>query len=448
MISMCVTDALTLKKPRETARRLVKFCFYVGISIWIANDCQRTSIDLAIRYLDTSGNWVSHAMQAPDKILRAFGSWFAEQVGPQESAEEILELAEAAGFALSGNATHRHLNAMLCGLDSKVLGDEQIVGQFRDALQESREQGACEQWLGMLADEALKLSRRIRKQVDYSRLPTSVSEVAADILKKRLHGEGGRIVLVGSGEMTGDLASRMAGWYKVALHFVNRTVASAERLGREHGGTWQSLAEFQKNPLDFDHLVSATSAPDPVLGVAMMKRLPKQDQERLILDLGVPADSETAIALLPGFERLDVLEVGAQAEANEEVARSLRRRVRPMLREGGLHFREKIFRRHLSPIASRLRSSVEERARNEAARWAKSRLAHLDDADLALFQEFALRLADQTVQVPLVALRKTLREMPMGEMILQRLRSEGRRAAEQTGVESDVLRAEADFKES
>lgn len=392
--------------------------------------------------------WVSHAMQAPDKVLRAFGEWFAEQAGPEICPEEILGLADSAGFALSGNATHRHLNAMLCGLDSKVLGDEQVVGQFRDALQEARDQGACEQWLGMLADEALKLSRRIRKQVDYSRLPTSVSEVAADILKKRLRGEGGRIVLVGSGEMTVDLANRLAGWNKVALHFVNRTVAAAEALGREHGGTWQSLADFQANPLDFDHLVTATAAPDFILSASMMKRLPAQEQERLILDLGVPADSDPEIAALPGFERLDVLEVGARAEANEEVAQGLRRRVRPLLREGGLHFREKIFRRHLSPIASKLRSSVEERARNEAARWAKTKLAHLDAEDLALFEQFALRLADQTVQVPLVALRKTLREMPMGELILKRLRTEGRRAAQETREETDILRVEADFKES
>lgn len=392
--------------------------------------------------------WVSHAMQAPDKILRAFGEWFAAQAGAGENSEAILSLADSAGFALSGNATHRHLNAMLCGLDSKVLGDEQIVGQFRDAVQEARDQGACEQWLGMLADEALKLSRRIRKQVDYSRLPTSVSEVAADILRKRLHGEGGRIVLIGSGEMTQDLAARICGWNKVALHFVNRTVASAEKLARAFGGTWQSLEEFQTNPHDFDHLVTATAAPDFILDASLMQSLPQQDQPRLILDLGVPADSDPAIAALPGFERLDVLEVGARAEANEEVGQALRRRVRPMLREGGLHFREKIFRRHLSPIANKLRSSVEERARNEAARWAKTRLAHLDAEDLALFEQFALRLADQTVQVPLVALRKTLREMPMGELILQRLRTEGRRAAEQTREESDILRVEADFKDS
>lgn len=392
--------------------------------------------------------WVSHAMQAPDKVLSAFGAWFAQQDGTEMAAAEIEDLANSAGFALSGNATHRHLNAMLCGLDSKVLGDEQIVGQFREAVQVARDQGACEQWLGMLADEALKLSRRIRKQVDYSRLPTSVSEVAAEILRKRLHGEGGRIVLLGSGEMTRDLASRLSGWNKVALHFVNRTVAAAETLGRQHGGTWQSLEDFQANPLDFDHLVTATAAPHFILDAALMQRLPKQAEERLILDLGVPADSDPAIAALPGFKRLDVLEVGARAEANEEVAQSLRRRVRPMLREGGLHFREKIFRRHLSPIANKLRSSVEERARNEAARWAKSRLSHLAPEDLALFEQFALRLADQTVQVPLVALRKTLREMPMGELLLQRMRTEGRRAAAEASEETDILRAEADYKES
>ena len=78
-----------------------------------------------------------------------------------------------------------------------------------------------------------------------------------------------------------------------------------------------------------------------------------------------------------------------------------------------------------------MRQSVEERARGEAGRWAKTKLAHLSAEDMALFEAFAVRLADLTVQVPLVALRNTLRELPMGDLILERLRKEGRKAAMQ-----------------
>jgi hypothetical protein len=61
-------------------------------------------------------------------------------------------------------------------------------------------------------------------------------------------------------------------------------------------------------------------------------------------------------------------------------------------------------------------------------------LSHLSQEDSQLFLAFAKRLAEQTVQVPLIALRQTLRELPMGEALLQRLRETGRRMAEEDQI--------------
>ena len=372
--------------------------------------------------------WVSHERQSPDRIMRSFADWMFPD------SPELRALADSTCIAMSGDAVHRHLNALLCGLDSMVLGDEQVVGQFRDSLNLAREQKVCGQWLGMLADEALKLSRRIRQQVDYTNMPTSVSEVAADVLRAQVKGEGGRVALVGSGEMTVTLAARLAGWKGIDLHFVNRTGAKAKELAKRFGGTWQELEHFQAEPKDFDYMVTATASVEPVISASLCEGLPAQSAERLILDLGVPADTDPAIAQLPGFQRLDVLEVGRRVEENQKVAERLGREVRPFLREGSLLFREKIFRRNLGPVAQKLRESVEMRAQNEVDRWLVTHLSHLNEKDSKLFVAFAKRLAEQTVQVPLIALRQTLRELPMGEALLQRLRETGRRMAEEEKI--------------
>jgi len=369
--------------------------------------------------------WVSHDRQSPDYILRSFAAWMFPE------SPELRALADSTCIAMSGDAVHRHLNALLCGLDSLVLGDEQVVGQFRNALIEAREQKVCGQWLGMLADEALKLSRHVREQVDYTNMPTSVSEVAADVLRRQVQGEGGRVALVGSGEMTTTLASRLAGWKGIKLHFVNRTGAKAEELAQRFGGTWQQLEHFQVWPQDFDYMVTATASEEPVITTDLCASLPKQERPRLILDLGVPADTEPAISALPNFTRLDVLEVGRRVEENQKVAEKLGREVRPYLREGSLKFREKIFRRNLGPVAQKLRESVEARSQNEVDRWLVTRLSHLSEEDSQLFVAFAKRLAEQTVQVPLIALRQTLRELPMGDALLERLRETGRRLAKE-----------------
>ncbi|MHC4837377.1 MAG: glutamyl-tRNA reductase [Planctomycetota bacterium] len=383
--------------------------------------------------------YVSHEGISADHVLRRFAATL------HPDAPEMQELADASGYALSGDPCLRHLDSLLAGLDSLVLGDEQIVGQFRQALTHAREAEACGPWLGMLGDEALKFTRRLRKQVDYGRLPTSVPEVAADLIKTRLQGRGGRVVLVGAGETIQLLASRVAGWQDVALHLVNRDATKAEALAARHGGTAQSLEDFPRHggtaqsledfraaPGDFEVLVAATAAMEPVVRAADLEGLAAPEHPRLLLDLGVPADLEPALGAMPGFDRRDLLEIGNAVERHQEVAEHIKRQVRPYLREATISFREKIFRRHITPIAENMRRAVEERAILEADRWEATHLTHLSEEDRELFRAFALRLAEQTVQVPLVGLRKTLRELPMGELLIERMREAGRQAAKKT----------------
>lgn len=370
--------------------------------------------------------YVSHEGISADHVLRRFAATL------HPDAPEMHELADASGYAISGDPCLRHLDSLLAGLDSLVLGDEQIVGQFRQALTQAREAEVCGPWLGMLGDEALKFTRRLRKQVDYGRLPTSVPEVAADLIKARLQGRGGRAVLVGAGETIQLLATRVAGWQGVALHLVNRDGTKAEALAARHGGTAQSLDAFRAAPGDFEVLVAATAAMEPVIRAADLEGLAAPEHPRLLLDLGVPADLEPALGAMPGFDRRDLLEIGNAVERHQEVAEHIKRQVRPFLREATISFREKIFRRHITPIAENMRRAVEERAILEADRWEAAHLTHLSEEDRELFRAFALRLAEQTVQVPLVGLRKTLRELPMGELLIERMREAGREAAKKT----------------
>lgn len=366
--------------------------------------------------------WVSHDKLPADSILRSFAAW------AQPDSKDLMDLVTRVGYALNGAAVQRHINEILCGMKSLVLGDEQIVGQFREALTEAKDRGTCGQWLGVLGDEALKVSRRVRSEVDYSRIPTSVPEVAAEVLKKQLQGKGGCITLLGSGEMTRIMATRIASWKDVSLCFVNRTVNKAIALADEFEGTFQSLEDFQTEPRAFDHLLSATASTTPLVTAEMLKTLPASNKTRLLLDLGVPADTHLSTSELPGFRRMDVIEISRRAEINEQEAEQLRNAVKPYLDKAALKFKERVFQRNLGPVANKLRQAVEERTQMEVDRWLKSKLTHLPDSDKELFRQFAMRLAEQTVQVPLIALKKALREMPMGETILAQLRREGRRA--------------------
>ncbi|MCH2112264.1 MAG: hypothetical protein MK213_05340 [Planctomycetes bacterium] len=360
--------------------------------------------------------WTDPARRSGDEILRAV----AARLFAGDS--ETRELALSACYALEGQAVVKHLFAVLSGLDSLVPGDEQIVGQFKTALHAGRSSETVGKDLSFFGDEALKAARRVRAGMEFSKRPTSVGEVAALALREHLRGTiQGRVVLVGVSEMIRITASRIKHWEGVELTFVNRTVEKAKALASLHGGTAQSLAEFQAHPSGFDALVVATSSSTPLLNMAHLGGLPEVARPRLLLDLGVPANLDPALGDEAGFQRLDVLELGARAKVGRAEAENLARQARPALRDSLAAFRERLLQRDLGPVAEQMRREVEKRAQAELARFLKGSLSHLSEEDRDAVERLIARVSEKTVQVPLTRMRKSLRQLPMSQDLLAHL---------------------------
>ncbi|KAA3611660.1 MAG: glutamyl-tRNA reductase [Planctomycetota bacterium] len=313
----------------------------------------------------------------------------------------------AAFFALSGDAAVKHLFQVVCGLDSLVFGDAQIAGQFRRSLVEGRRLGLCGPWLGLLGDEALKVSRKIRSTIDFGCRPTSVAEVAAEAMRHHCQGmDQLQVVLVGAGEMIRKTAARLHGWKRCRLHFVNRSLAGAQNLAAQFSASAQTLAEFQEQPEDFDVLIAATGAEDPILRAEMLLPMPVKPRKRLLLDLGMPADIDPEIQKLAGFERIGVLELGRRAEGARREAELLRRQARPQLRQALETFRHRMRSREMGPVAAAIRQQMSDRASREMDRWLSGPLAHLSAEDQKRIRAYTERLTAQTVQIPLSDLKR------------------------------------------
>lgn len=364
--------------------------------------------------------WSSSTGRLAEDVLSDLGqALFSDE-------QDDLAMFRSVAYSLRGEAVIKHLFSVLSGLDSLVLGDDQILGQFRKSLAESRANGDCGQWLGLLGDESIKAARRVRRDIDFSKRPTSLSEVAAHQLKahRRKSKRSLRVVLIGSGEMVQATAARLKGWQGVELCFVNRSIEGATQLAALYGGKSCSLEAFQQAPQDFDAMVVATAAPGFVVTANQFDALPEQDQPRLLIDLGVPLNIDPALGKRSGFTLFDIQELGQHAKAGRREAELLVRKSRPMLRQSLSGFRESMFRRSISPLASRMRKDVELRASSELEKYLAGPLAHLGPADHEIIGNLVGRLTSQTIQVPLLALRKSFRQLPHGEQILESLRSD------------------------
>ncbi len=203
-------------------------------------------------------------------------------------------------YAYDGEAALEHLARIASSLESLNPGEDQIMRQVRDAYARARAAGRGNAELAFAFDTALRLAKRVRREIALAPLNTSLFSLARGQVEAAL-APGGPAVVLGAGEI-GALASRtLRDVPGVELTIVNRDPARAEALALSLGAGHRALADFLVAPGAARVLVVAAPLRD-ILDRALLTRL---QGLRLVVDLGVPR--AVAPAELPAHVRvLDV----------------------------------------------------------------------------------------------------------------------------------------------
>ncbi|MCB2230786.1 glutamyl-tRNA reductase [bacterium] len=220
-------------------------------------------------------------------------------------------------YHFTGREAITHLFRTVSSLESLVVGETQITGQFKQAWQESAEAGLSGPALDSLAQEALQVAKRVKRETDLGTGALSMASLAAEQLYGKLGSrEKATIVLVGSGAMTIKLAKQIRQWPNAEMVFVNRTPGKAEKLAEEFGGRALALAAFHERPVESDAIVSATASSDPVFDGSFADRLPDSEHRVICIDLAVPRDFDLACTGHPRLEVIDIPRLKSAAQGN------------------------------------------------------------------------------------------------------------------------------------
>ncbi len=171
-----------------------------------------------------------------------------------------------------------HLLRVTTGLESMVIGEDQILGQVSRAFKEAEDLGLLSKRLHMLRARVLKDARDIRHNTGISGKRISMAGLAA----RRLMKTGKRLCVIGAGE-TGRLALETmsrAGVTDVLV--VNRTLSKAEAVASHFGGTAMSLQDFLNNTPAVDAVLVAVNSPEPFLTPERTKQM------KLVIDISQP----------------------------------------------------------------------------------------------------------------------------------------------------------------
>lgn len=227
-------------------------------------------------------------------------------------------------YSLFGADAAAHLFRVVSGLDSAVLGENEIQGQVKRAWEAAQQEGTAGPGLNRLFRHALQTGKRVRSNtsVGTERI-SSVCEAAVGLLQRELGDLAGRrALLLGTGEVGQTGARIFSGMDLTEVCVASRTWQRASHLAAEVGGRAVHLDELGDELASVDFLFCATGAPSVMLErseiAAVMERRGGSARKLVVLDLAVPRDVDPAIAEIDGVRLFDITDVQSfVAEASE-----------------------------------------------------------------------------------------------------------------------------------
>ncbi|OBI18448.1 glutamyl-tRNA reductase [Mycobacterium sp. E2462] len=252
------------------------------------------------------------------------------QVLSEHSGLSMADLTKHA-YVRYSEAAVEHLFAVASGLDSAVIGEQQVLGQVRRAYATAETNRTVGRVLHELAQRALSVGKRVHSETAIDAAGASVVSVALDLAERRLGGLSGKTaVVVGAGSMGALSAAHLTRAGIRCVHVLNRSLSRGQRLVhkiRENGVQAEAwpLDHLADALAEADVVVSCTGAVSPVVSLAdvhnALAAARRDDATPLVIcDLGMPRDVDPAVAGLPGVWVVDVDRVQHEPSAHATAA--------------------------------------------------------------------------------------------------------------------------------
>ena len=233
-------------------------------------------------------------------------------------------------------AAVRHTLRVACGLDSLVLGEPQILGQLKTALQHATEQTVTGSQLNRLMQHAFSTAKKVRTQTSIGANPISVAFAAVSLAKQIFSQfEKHTALLIGAGE-TIELVGKHLAAHKIGHVLVaNRSVDKAQKLAAEYNGQGIGLTDIADYLPKADIVISSTASPLPILGKGTVERALKvrKHQPMFMVDIAVPRDIEAEVAQLDDVYLYTVDDLQSVIEENLQSRRAAAEQAETMVLE-------------------------------------------------------------------------------------------------------------------
>jgi len=282
----------------------------------------------------------------------------------------------------------KHAFRVASGLDSMVLGEPQILGQFKDAVRAAEAAGTLGLLLNKLFQRTFSVAKAVRSQTDIGASTVSMASAAVQLAERIYPSISEQnIMFIGAGEMIELCATHFAAHHPRRMTFANRTAERAQHLADRFLGRTIALNDMQGQLPLHDIIICCTASPLPIIGKGVIESALKARKHRPILmfDLAVPRDIEGEVGALDDVFLYTVDDLGNIAREGMGVRQNAVSQAEVIIENQVTDFMHWLGNRELVPTIRALRDAAERSRRHELER-ALRRLGHGDDPQIVIEQ--------------------------------------------------------------
>ena len=233
------------------------------------------------------------------------------------------------------NEAFERLCRIAAGLESRILGELEILGQVREAYRQFHDlAGQSHTHIDRLFQDIVALARKARRESGIDKNLTSLSGVSAREMINRVPA-GTPVAVVGAGSLAAGVTRYLGKRGDSPVRVSSRCPKKAMQLAALAGGFGAGLEELAHLLEGVGGIICATAAPHPVL---YPQHLEKASKPLTIIDLSVPQDCHEDVPAMDHVTYLDLAAIEQQAQGNAEHRRACAEVAGQMIREGALEW--------------------------------------------------------------------------------------------------------------
>ena len=317
----------------------------------------------------------------------------------------------------------RHLFSVTCGLDSAVVGENEIQHQVKVAWKKAQEENTCGPIINAAFRRALEVGKRVRTQTGLSKNTPSIARAVVDMAAEHLNGlQAKKVLLLGAGEMGEGMATSLYENDIGEKIFANRNQDNARKLASTSGSKAIAIEEIPKYLNEVDLFISSTAAPEALFNSEqLLNESDRKNQKNLlIIDIAIPRDIDPSVADVTGVTLLDMDNLRDFAEPSRVQRETDLVIVRKVISEETNRFLDQQSARKVAPLITEFRDSAEEIRQIELKRF-EARLANLSDDQRNAIESLTQGILGKILHDPTVSLNEAAGS-PRGERLADALR--------------------------